>query len=60
MLQLNAQRAAQAKMMEIDRNITALKREYQRNGIDEAEFTEKVQAQQEKKLKIVEDLREKL
>jgi N12 class adenine-specific DNA methylase len=59
-LQLNAQRAAQAKMMEIDRNITALKREYQRNGIDEAEFTEKVQAQQEKKLKIVEDLREKL
>ena len=59
-LQLNAQRAAQAKMMEIDRNITALKREFQRSGIDEAEFREKVEAQQAKKLKVMEAFREKM
>lgn len=44
-LMINAQRAAQAKMMEIDSNITKLKREFQRNGIDEADFREKVDQQ---------------
>lgn len=57
---LNAQRAAQFKLMEIDRNITTLKREFQRSGIDEAEFREKVGKQQAKKLKVMEELREKM
>lgn len=55
-LQLNAQREAQAKMMEIDRNITALKREYQRKGLDDEAFRAKVAEQQAKKRKVVEDL----
>ena len=59
-LRLNAQREAQAKMMEIDRNITQLKREYQRSGITDDEFTSRVEAQQAKKLKIVERLQERL
>jgi hypothetical protein len=59
-LTLNATRAAQAKMMEIDSNITQLKREYARNGITEAEFRRKVDEQNQKKLKIVTELQEKL
>lgn len=55
-LRLNAQREAQAKIMEIDRNITQLKRERQRNGIDDTEFMEKVEAQNAKKLRVVNDL----
>ena len=48
-LRLNAQRGAQAKMMEIDKNITALKREFQKKGIDRDEFNAKAKAQIEKK-----------
>ncbi len=59
-LMLNAQRAAQAKMMEIDSNITKLKREFQRNGIDEADFREKVDQQIAKKQKVVEDLQKRM
>jgi N12 class adenine-specific DNA methylase len=55
-LQLNAQREAQAKMMEIDRNITALKREYQKRGIEADEYQEKAADQMAKKRKIVEKL----
>lgn len=56
---LNAQRAAQAKMMDIDRNITQLKRERQRNGIDDEEFQEKTDAQVAKKIGIIEEFRKK-
>lgn len=59
-LQLNAQRATQAKLMEIDRNIAQLKRERQRNGIDDEKFREKVDAQMAKKLRIVEEFRKKV
>lgn len=59
-LQRNAQGAAQAKIMEIRSAITKLKREYQQSGIDEAEFREKVEVQNEKMRKVMDDLREKL
>lgn len=59
-LQLNAQRAAQAKIMEIDRGITQLKREYQRSGLTEEQFQAKVQVQIEKKVKVAEELQEKM
>lgn len=59
-LKLNAQREAQFKLMEIQRNITALKRERQRNGIDDDEFREKVGAQMEKKRKVAEDLQRRM
>lgn len=58
-LALNAQRAAQAKVMEIDSNITQLKREYARKGISEAEFTRKVEEQTQKKIKVVNEFNAK-
>ncbi|MBK7814487.1 MAG: hypothetical protein IPJ52_09370 [Rhodocyclaceae bacterium] len=59
-LQLNAQREVQAKMMEIDRNITALKREYQKRGIDAEEFQQKAADQMAKKRKVMEKLQERM
>lgn len=59
-LQLNAQRAAQAKIMEIDRNITQLKREYQHNGIDSNAFEQRVESQQNKKRAVLDRLQEKM
>lgn len=59
-LQLNAQRAAQAKMMEIDRNITQLKRELQRGGVDDKEFAEKLDAQIAKKVGVVDEFKKKM
>ncbi len=59
-LEQNAQRAAKAKMMEIERNITQLKREYQHNGIDSDEFQRRVEAQQEKKRAVVDRLQERM
>lgn len=59
-LQLNAQREVQAKLMEIDRNITALKREYQKKGIDADEFQEKIADQAAKKRKVVEKFQERM
>lgn len=59
-LQLNAQRETQAKMMEIDRNIQQLKREYQRSGITDEEFMSRVEAQQAKKMRIMEDFQRRV
>lgn len=59
-LRLNATRAAQAKMMEIDRNITSLKREYQRHGMTTEEFQSKVAWQMEKKRELVAELTKKM
>ena len=59
-LRLNAQREAQFKMMEIDRNITALKREYQKHGITADQFQAKATDQMDKKRKVVEDLQKRL
>lgn len=59
-LRKNLYGATQAKMMEIDRNITALKRQYQMNGISRDEYESKVKAEQEKKVKLVGELSDKL
>ena len=59
-LQLNAQRATQAKMMEIDRNISQLKRERQRSGIDDDEFQSKLDSQIVKKQGIAEEFQKKM
>lgn len=59
-LRLNAQRAAQAKMMEIDKNITALKREFQKKGIDRDEFNAKAKAQIEKKQAVEKEFMERV
>ena len=59
-LQLNAQREAQAKTMEIDRNITQLKRELVRKGITQQEFNEKAAVQQEKKRKVLDELSKRM
>ena len=59
-LKMNAQREAQAKLMEIERNITGLKRQRMVNGIDNEEFREKVEYQQEKMKAVMEGLRERM
>lgn len=59
-LRVNQTRKAQAEVMEIDRNITQLKRQLQTNKIDQAEFAEAAQAEQNKKRKVMEGLQEKL
>ena len=46
--------------MEIDRNITQLKRERQRNGISDEEFHEKVISQNAKKLDIIREFQERI
>jgi len=51
---------AQAMMMEIDKNISQLKRQRQTNSINDAEFQSQVQVEQGKKRKIQEDLAKKL
>lgn len=56
----NAAHKARAEIMEIDRNIQALRREYMMHGIDYDEFSEKVDRQQEKKRKVAEELRSRL
>lgn len=58
-LQLNAQREAQGKMMEIDRNLSALRREYQRRGLTADELQEKAAVQMAKKRKVLEDLQKR-
>ena len=47
---------AQAQMMEIDKNISQLKRQYQTHTIDSNEFQDSVRTEQEKKRKIQLDL----
>lgn len=59
-LMQNAKRAAQAKLMEIDRGITQLKRERQRNGIDDTEFKEKLVRQVAKKSLVRDDLQRRM
>ncbi len=59
-LRRNLHGAAQADIMEIDRNIYALKRQRQINKIDADEFQRKVQAQQEKKRLVMQELSEKM
>ncbi len=59
-LRKNEQGKAQGQIMEIDRNISALKRQRQINKIDDDEFVQKAQAQQEKKRKVMQALGEKL
>ena len=56
----NAKRAAQAKLMEIDRGITQLKRERQRNGIGDTEFKEKLVRQVAKKSLVRDDLQRRM
>lgn len=58
-LRLNAQREAQFKLMEIQGNISKLKREYARDGMTEEEFQSKIAAEQAKKLKVMEAFQEK-
>jgi hypothetical protein len=58
-LQLNARREAQFKMMEIDRNITALKREYQKKGLTADEFQAKAADQMAKRRKVMEDFQKR-
>lgn len=59
-LMLNESRAMQSKLMEIKGNITTLKREYARKGINAEEFKEGLDAQMEKQRKVLEDYREKV
>jgi hypothetical protein len=59
-LRKNAQGRAQSQIMEIDRNISALKRQRQINKIDDDEFVQKGQTQQEKKRRVMQGLGEKL
>jgi len=59
-LRKNAQGRAQGQIMEIERNISALKRQRQINKIDDDEFVQKVQAQQEKKRRVMQGLGEKM
>ena len=59
-LRLNAQREMQFKTMEIDRNISALKREYQKKGMDSAEFQKKVAAQVAKRKAIYQEFQERM
>ena len=58
-LRLNAQREAQYKLMEIQGNITKLKREYAKSGMTDDEFQSALSAQQEKRLSVMEALGEK-
>lgn len=59
-LKLNLNRKAQAELMEIDRNITLLKRQRMTNQIDQAEFEKQAKAEQEKQRRVIEKLREKV
>lgn len=51
----NEQRKMQRGLMEIDSNITGLKREYARKGLTVEEFGDQVRTQQEKKIKLMQD-----
>ncbi len=58
-MRLNLNRKAQAELMEIDRNITQLKRQRLINKIDQKEFEEGVAVEQNKQRKVLEEVREK-
>jgi len=58
-LQLNATRATQAKMQEIDHNITLLSRQFAQHGITKEKFDSKVAAEIAKKQGVVRDLQKR-
>lgn len=55
-----AARGARAKIMEIDRTIWALRREYMQRGMDYDEFRDKLAQQAERRREVAEELRQKL
>lgn len=57
---LNLSRAAQAQIMEIDKNVSLLKRQYQMKAITEKEYRDGIQTEQAKKAEIARKLREKI
>lgn len=59
-LRRNLNAKAQAELMEIQKNISQLKRQRQTNRIDDAEYREAVEVEQAKKQKIMRELQEKL
>lgn len=58
-LMMNAIRQRDAKLMEIDRNISQIDREFQRKGIDMETYVEKKQDQIAKKQRIILELNER-
>jgi len=58
-MRLNAQRELQYRTMEIDRNISRLKREMQKHGIDRDEYASEVRDQVGKKQKLFEEFRQR-
>lgn len=58
-LMMNAIRQRDAKLMEIDRNISQIDREFQRKGIDMETYVEKKQNQIAKKQRIILELNER-
>jgi len=58
-LQNNLHGEANAKIMEIDKNISALRRELQTHRISQSEFDSKLKTENEKKIKVRMDLAEK-
>lgn len=59
-LMMNAIRSRDAKITEIDRNISQIDREFQRKGIDMQEYVDQKQAQIAKKTRIMEDFQKKV
>ncbi|WP_341714434.1 hypothetical protein [Limnobacter sp.] len=59
-LRRNLNAKSQAELMEIQRNISQLKRQRQTGRLDQEEFADKVRVELEKKTKIQRDLAEKL
>jgi hypothetical protein len=59
-LRRNERAKAAAQVMEIDRNISALKRQLQTRKITAEDFQEQVRAENDKKRKVMQDLQEKV
>jgi hypothetical protein len=59
-LRRNAVSQARWQTMEIDRNMSSLKRQRRQKGLDDAEFQAKMQSEQAKKRKVQQDLMEKM
>ena len=59
-LRANLMAKHHAEEAEIDKNISALRRQLMTHKIDQAEFADKVKAQNEKKLKLLRELSEKM
>lgn len=59
-MRLNLNRKAQAELMEIDRNITQLKRQRLTNRISQKEFEDSARLEQSKQQKVMDELRKKV